>query len=59
MRKRKLLPLAVVVALIGGAFYVYGLMRRGWSTRTPPSQLETLVARTMHEMASARKQQNP
>lgn len=54
--------LVVVVALIGAALYVYSLMRRGWSTRTPPSQVETLLARTMHQMAipeSAREEQNP
>ncbi len=62
MSKGKLLLMAVIVALIGTGCYTYSLVRRGWSTRTPPSQLEAFIARTMRHMtipASARDEQNP
>jgi len=52
----------MVLALIGAGLYIHALTRRGWSTRTPPSKFETVLARAMHQMAipaSAREEQNP
>jgi mono/diheme cytochrome c family protein len=62
MTKGKLLLLVVVAALLGAGIYTRSLVRRGWSTRTPPSGLEIFLARTMRRMsipASARDEQNP
>ncbi len=62
MAKARLLLVAVIVALLAVGGYAFSLVRRGWSTRTPPSQLETHLARFMRQMAiprSARELQNP
>jgi len=54
MTKARLLLVAVIVALLAAGGYSYSLVRRGWSARTPPSQLETLLVRFMRHMATAR-----
>jgi mono/diheme cytochrome c family protein len=62
MKKGKRLWTAAIVALIFVGAYAYYLVRRGISTRTPPSHLETLVAGLMFRMAiptSARAEKNP
>ena len=62
MRKEKLLLLTTATALIAAGVFAYSLIRHGWSARTPPSQLEILIARAMRDMAipaSAREEKNP
>lgn len=52
MRKWRIAVLAVfVVVLGGGALYAWHMIRNGFSTRTPPSGMETTMATTMRDMA--------
>ena len=58
----RLLLLALAAVVIGAAAYGYSVMRRGFSTRTQPSSLEAVVARTVRSMAiprDAREKRNP
>ena len=58
----KLFFLLVLVLVIAGAIYAWRLKRRGFSARSQPSAVETVVARTMRNMAipaSARNEENP
>lgn len=58
---RPLLLLLVVSAVVGGGT-AYTVVRRGLSTRTPPSAVEGAVARTMRYLATPRQvrgQRNP
>jgi mono/diheme cytochrome c family protein len=58
----KLFFLLLLVLVIAGAIYAWRLKRRGFSARNQPSAVETVVARTMRNMAipaSARNEENP
>ena len=58
----KLFFLLLLVLVIAGAIYAWRLKRRGFSARSQPSAVETVVARTMRNMAipaSARNEENP
>lgn len=52
MRKWRFVVLAVFVALLsGGGLYALHMIRNGFSTRTPPSGMETMLATSMRDMA--------
>lgn len=58
----RLLLLALVAVVIGAAAYGFSVMRRGFSTRTQPSRLEAVVARTVRSLAiprDAKEKRNP
>src|SRR5436309_16027990 len=62
MKPWKVLLVVIIVIVVGAAGYGAGLIRRGFSARTPPSRLETVIARTMRRMAipsAASKQRKP
>jgi mono/diheme cytochrome c family protein len=62
MRLWKVLLIVIIAIVVGVAGYAAGLIRRGFSALTPPSRLETVIARTMRRMAipsAASKQRNP
>jgi mono/diheme cytochrome c family protein len=62
MRLWKILLIVIIAIVVGVAGYAAGLIRRGFSALTPPSRLETVIARTMRRMAipsAASKQRNP
>ncbi len=42
----------MVIAALAGGFLAYSMARRGLSTRTQPSRIEELVARTMRSLAT-------
>jgi mono/diheme cytochrome c family protein len=63
MRRLKTLALAVVgLGLVGGAWSVVSLVRRGISARDEPTFVETVIARQLRHLAvprSAREARNP
>lgn len=62
MKFRTIASLVLLAIVVGAAAYGAGLIRTGFSALTPPSRLETMIARTMRRMAvpsAASKQRNP
>ena len=62
MKLWKALLLVLVATVVAAVAYGAGMIRRGFSALTPPSRLETIMARTMRRMAipsAASKQRNP
>ncbi len=56
------LAVLVVIAGVAGGISVYAIVRRGLSTRTEPSRVEELIARSMRRLATpgaVRSQPNP
>lgn len=52
MRRWRVAGLVVFVVLLGGgALYALHMIKNGFSTRTPPSGMETMMATTMRDMA--------
>jgi mono/diheme cytochrome c family protein len=52
MRRWRVAGLVVFVVLLGGgALYALHMVKNGFSTRTPPSGMETMMATTMRDMA--------
>lgn len=59
---RRFWAILVIVAVIAGGGTAYSIVRRGLSTRTPPSGVEELMALTMRRLATpaaARNRSNP
>ena len=62
MKSWKILLLGVIAILVGTAIYTVNMVRHGFSTRTQPSQLEIVLARTMRNMAmpsNVKQEMNP
>ena len=56
------LVVLLVMATVAGSILAYSIIRRGLGTRTEPSGLETVVARTMRRLATSsevRARRNP